>query len=145
LAFALYCIQFVIFAVTVGLEPHLSFRLLQIAIALTYLAAVLSVLLSSVRIMAPGNAILLSVSVLAGFFLCETALELQAPSQNITSAQQGLEWSGAALKSHPALGAIYIPYSEMRTYYPDNPRSYFKEEDAENRKWELRLLSGNLV
>ena len=47
------------------------------------------------------------------------------------------------MEPHPSLGAVYRPYSVLKTYYPDNPRGYFKEEDIRERKWQFNVNTGN--
>ncbi|MCI0560981.1 MAG: hypothetical protein MN733_21045, partial [Nitrososphaera sp.] len=145
LLLALYVGQLGIFVYQLaGTELQLSFRLLQVAITLTYLATVLAVLLGSVGVIRPENAILLSVSMAVALFLGEAGLELWASSQNNNSAPQGVEWAGV-MTSFPDGLVVYAPYSEIRGYYPDNPRGYFKEEDIVQSKWKLQSLEGNVA
>ena len=47
------------------------------------------------------------------------------------------------MEPHPELVAHYAPYSILKTYYPDNPRRYFKNEDARESKWRLRVNDDN--
>jgi hypothetical protein len=139
----LYCAQLVIMGANlINDEPPFSLRLLQVAILVTYFATLMSALLAGARIAAPANAILLSLSVAVGIFLSETALGLLSIQTDI--AASGPEWSGS-MDSHPDIGMVYIPHSEMKTYYPDNPRGYFEEEDNRQSKWRLKATSGNVA
>lgn len=137
----LYCGQLAIMVASlVSNEPPFSLRLLQVAIVVSYLAAVLSALLAGARIAAPTNAILLSFSIAVGIFISETALGLGSLEQDI--AASGPEWSGS-MDSDASLGMVYRPYSVMKTFYPDNPRGYFEEEDLRESKWRLKVTGGN--
>jgi lysophospholipase L1-like esterase len=132
-----FVVQFVIS------EPPPPLRLLQVAIAVSYLATVMSALLAGVRIVAPINAVLLSLSAAVGIFLGETVLELMhhsAPGNSVKAP----EWVGS-MEPHPTLGEVYRPYSVLKTYYPDNPRSYFQKEDVRGSKWSLRVAGGNIA
>jgi hypothetical protein len=139
----LYCGQFVIMGSNLAIaEPPYSLRLLQVAIVVTHLATVMAALLAGARIAAPTNAILLSFSVAAGIFISETALGLLPVQADM--AASGPEWSGS-MDSHPEIGMVYRPYSVMKTYYPDNPRGYFKKEDNRQFKWRLKATGGNVA
>jgi hypothetical protein len=140
----LYCAQLVIMGANlVNDEPPFSLRLLQVAILVTYFATVMSALLAGARITAPANAILLSFSVAVGIFVSETALGLLPIKADI--AASGPEWSAGSMDSHPEIGMVYSPHSEMKTYYPDNPRGYFEEEDNRHSKWRLKATGGNVA
>ena len=122
-------------------QPPWSFRLLTVAIALVYLAMALSMVLVSARVLT-SNAILLAFSVATGGFITEAALELQAPSQDMKSTTPIPEYSWR-MDPHPTLGQINPPYSHMATYYPGNPRNYFKQEDIEAVMWRLEVHDAN--
>jgi hypothetical protein len=134
-------VQFILFvAVLARTEPPFPCRLLQVAILVSYFTTATSALLAGTKIIAPINAILLSFSIAVGIFVAETTLELLLPP--VKSVSPGVEWSGK-MQPHSRLGMVYQPYSVMKTYYPDNPRGYFEEEDKEENKWQLRVAGGN--
>ncbi len=155
----LYCAQLAIFVVhLVGLEPPVSLRLLQVAIITAYLATVMTILLTIVRLAAPVHAILLSFSLWIAIFLCESALEFLSSSKNQKEPQGAVsaplwygnsdvshpDWVGG-MEFHPSLNFIYGPHSVVKTYYPDNPRGYFEEEDDRHSQWWLRVSIGNVA
>lgn len=143
LVLILYCGQLAIMVANlVSNEPPFSLRLLQVAIVVLYFATVLSALLAGARIAAPTNAILVSFSIAVGIFISETALGLGSLDEHI--AASGPEWSGS-MDSDASLGMVYRPYSVMKTYYPDNPRGYFEEEDFRESKWRLKATGGNVA
>jgi hypothetical protein len=159
LTLILYCAQLSIFAFyLVGLEPPVSLRLLQVAIATVYIATVMAVLLTISRIVTPVNAVLLSFSLWAGIFFCESALELLSSSKNQKEPEGAVsaplwygnnsvshpDWVGG-MEFHPSLNLVYGPYSIVKTYYPDNPRGYFEEEDVRHSQWWLRVSIGNVA
>ncbi len=124
----LYCAQLGIFIFTlIDSENPIAPRLVAVGVAVAYLATITSTLLAGVRIIVPIKAILLSFSLAMGIFLSETLLDFlseSAPGKPIISPR----WVGT-MEPHTALGAVYRPYSVLKTYYPDNPRGYFKEEN----------------
>lgn len=143
LVFFLFCIQFCIFGIKLAnSEPPCTFRLLQVAIVVMYFVSVIVILLAISRISALSNAILILVSFAVAYFLGEVGLELLSISKNKNPAKVVPEWSGT-METHPDLGFYYAPYSLMTTYYPDNPRGYFKEEDNREKKWRLQVQEGN--
>ncbi len=140
----LYCGQLGIFVVElIGVWPPFPLRILLVAIGTSYLATLMAVFLAGARVFAPANAILLSVSVWIGIFVSETALEFLVPRTDTKSVMAVPEWSGG-MELHPTLGMIYAPNSVVKTYYPDNMRGYFNEEDSRKRRWRLQVLAGNV-
>ena len=127
----------VVLATFVQAALPLSFRLLLVALALSYLATALTALFASVAIIDLHNAVLLCFSTAIGLFLCETALEL--PRFGHAHGPVGPEWVGDVSSPHPTLGTIYRPGSALKTYYPDNPRGYFETEDSRRATWALRV------
>jgi hypothetical protein len=141
----LYCGQLGIFAAEfIDAVPFFPLRILQVAIWTSYLATAMAALLAFTRIISPANAILVSLSVWTGVFISETALELLSPQTDARSAVSVPEWSGGML-SDPVLGLVYAPNSTVKTYYPDNPRGYFTEEDARLSRWRFQVLAGNVA
>jgi hypothetical protein len=118
----------------------ISPRLLYVAILVLYAATVVSVLLAGARILSPFKAIALSFSCAVAILLSETILDFLPHSPS----GKGPRWVGTA-EPHPTLGEVYRPYSALKTYYPDNPRGYFKEENNREVKWSLRVAGGNVA
>lgn len=118
-----------------------SLRLLQVSITVFYVATMLSVGLAVTRRVAGLNALALSFSLALGFVLCEILLGL--PMSGSSGQPEAVpRWVGP-FDPHPRLGVVYRPHSVLRTYYPDNARGYFKEEDDARAKWLLNLDAGN--
>jgi hypothetical protein len=145
-----FCVQLGIFVVKlVGTEPPFTYRLLQVAIVVTYFTTVMAILLAAFRGNVLTNTILLLISVAVVCFLGEAGLELLRISKdknhtelaNVKEARTEWKWSGWP-KPHPDLGFYYAPYSSLKIYYPDNPRGYFKEE-VNSEKWRLEKQEGN--
>jgi hypothetical protein len=111
-----------------------------VAIVLSYLATALTVILAGVVISDPINAVLMSFSIVAAIFVCETILEL--PAFREKEGPLGPEWVGQ-LAPHPRLGMVYPPNSVLKTYYPDDPRGYFEMEDQRVSRWGLRVAGGS--
>lgn len=139
-----FCVQLGIFVVKlVVTEPPFTFRLLQVAIVVTYFTTVMAILLAVFRVPALPNAILLLLSVAVACFLGEAGLELLRISKDKNPTKLVPEWSDT-METHPDLGFYYAPYSVLKTYYPDNPRGYFKEE-VNKEKWRLQNQEGNVA
>ena len=83
----------------------------------------------------------MALSIVVAIGLTEILLRLLRPP-TAPGAVSGPEWVGS-LAEHPELGVVYRPHSEMRTYYPDNPRGYFLQDDRRAGLWNLRLGTGN--
>jgi hypothetical protein len=83
----------------------------------------------------------LALSVVAAIGVAEVLLR-SFRDTSATHRISGPEWAGS-LAEHPDLGAVYRPHSEMRTYYPDNPRGYFLKDDRRAGLWNLRVGAGN--
>jgi hypothetical protein len=142
LVLILYSAQIGIFVVKfINTEPPFPFRLLQVAIILSYSAAVMSVLLTGLKVISPSRAVLLSFSLAIAILLCEIILGLlnYAPYRKTLGTT---EWVGQ-VDSHPSLGEVYAPYSTIKIYYPDNPRGYFEEEDSRESRWQLHVARDN--
>jgi len=135
----LFCLQIGVFLYKLFAVPPIpASRLLAVAILLVDSAAILSVLLSALGILAPPRAVLLAFLIAAGIFCGETVLQM---NQTPTSAE-ALQWSGP-LDSYPGIGTVYRPYSLLKTFYPDNPRGYFHEEDPRKATWWLHVSGGS--
>ena len=83
----------------------------------------------------------LALSIVAAIGLAELLLRLFRTAA-APAAISGPEWVGS-LAEHPELGVVYRPHSEMKAYYPDNPRGYFLKEDRRAGLWNLRLGAGS--
>lgn len=140
----LFCLQFLFFAVNYSrTETLFHFRLLQVGITVSYLATAMVLLLVIVKILSLQNALLLSFSIAVVFFFIELTLNfLHTSKDKDNTLFAGPEWSGK-MKPHPELVAHYAPYSVLKTYYPDNPRRYFRNKDAMESKWRLRVKNDN--
>lgn len=138
----LYLTQMIVFAIHLWhLNPPLTFRLLQVALVLFYAASIVMTLLVGLRILAAEKAILLSLSIALSFLVAESILGAMGRSANKEQMPLPL-WVGN-LAQHPTLGVTYIPYSTIRTFYPDNPRGYFEEARPGENQWWLRTAGGN--
>jgi hypothetical protein len=138
----LYSAQLGIFIVKfINTESPFLLRLLQVAIILSYAAAVTSVLLTGLRVFTPSRAVSLSFSLAIAILLCEIILGLpnHSPYRKILGTT---EWVGQ-VAFHPGLGEVYRPYSTIKIYYPDNPRGYFEEEDSRESRWWLHVARDN--
>ena len=143
LVIVFYCAQLGIFILAFADSAVLlGPRLVPVGVALSHFAIILCALLLATRIVAPINGVLLSLSIALGIFLGETMLQLRALSA--PGKMNGPEWVGV-MEPHPSLDAVYRPYSVLKTYYPDNPRDYFQEEDSRRIKWWLRVAAGNVA
>ena len=145
LVIILYCTQLGIFILNfTNQQPPFAFRLLQVAIALSYLATLISIFLAGIRIVAPINAILLMCSVAIGIFISEITLGfLVVP---VSDTPSGCKWEFEGLPEyHSSLGSVYRPYSTLKIYYPDNPRGYFEEDTKFNREWVSNLAAGSIA
>jgi hypothetical protein len=126
----LLLVQFGLFIANfAGTIPPFPLRLLQAGILLLYLAIVIAHLLAHTSLITPVHAFLAACSMAIGLFIVEAVQELPHFSPQSDAFNNRVEWS-AKFQSHPILGERYVPNSEFRTYYPNNPRGYFKIEDA---------------
>ena len=143
-AVILYCAQLGMFIFAlIDSENSVAPRLVAVAVAVAYLATIMSTLLAGVRIIVPVKAILLSFSLAMGIFLGETILELVFYSSSGNDLKTP-EWIGP-VETHPTLGVVYRPHSILKAYYPDNPRRYFEEEDGRESKQLLRVAGGGVA
>ncbi|MBL0171657.1 MAG: carbohydrate binding domain-containing protein [Gemmatimonadaceae bacterium] len=53
-----------------------------------------------------------------------------------------VEWVGTTMQDS-ALGVRFAPNTVVRTFYPNNPRGYFDEPDALQRRWVLQTHEGS--
>ena len=140
----LFCLQFLFFTVNYSrTEILFHFRLLQMGITVSYLATAMVLLLVVVKILSLRNAFLLSFSIAVVFFFIELTLNsLHTSEDKDNTVFVGPEWR-CKMEPHPELVAHYAPYSILKTYYPDNPRRYFKNEDARESKCRLFVKNDN--
>jgi hypothetical protein len=129
-------------AALISAPPPDQLPLLQIAIVLTGLATLLTALLSGLGLVRPVNATLLSLALGLALFLGETGIRLFAPPP--AGDDPVPIWSGRT-EPHPELGMTYVPHSQIVSYYPSNPRGYFKPEDPRAREWHLELQRGTVA
>lgn len=135
-------VQLAVFGIHLGrLQSPVSFRILQVAIALAYGATLLMILLTAIRILPLSKAILLSFSTAFAILTGESILGAIGYSP-VKEALPSPLWVGS-MQPHPDLGWIYTPHSTLKTYYPDNPRNYFREVDPRESLWWLRTDNGN--
>jgi hypothetical protein len=139
----LLLVQFGLFVIGLaGIEPPFPLRLLQVAILISYFVIFMATLLIGTRLIAPAHAFLVACATGMGVFIVEAVQEL--PRFSLQTAGGDVEWS-ASFQSHPVLGERYAANSEVKTYYPDNPRGYFKTEDPRKSKWRLNVHDGSLA
>ncbi|MCI0411908.1 SGNH/GDSL hydrolase family protein [bacterium] len=136
-----YCGQLGFFALKlIDNEPLVAPRLLTVVLLLFHVSIVLSALIGARRIVDNPKWILLPFLFFFGVLLMEAGakfLPKRAKSKPIAPS-----WS-AAPDFQPGLGSVYRPHSELKSYYPDNPRAYFKEVISGAEKWWLHTVSGN--
>ena len=139
----LLLVQFGLFVIGLaGTEPPFPLRLLQVAILISYFAIFMATLFTGTRLIAPAHTFLVACATGMSVFIVEAVQEL--PRFSLQTAGGDVEWS-ASFQSHPVLGERYAANSEIRTYYPDNPRGYFKTEDPRKSQWRLNVQDGSLA
>ncbi len=139
----LYGGQLAYFAVRlIDNEPLAAHRILTVVLLLFHASIVISVLIGARRIVENPRWILVPFLFLFGVLLLEAGTKFFPFPKRLKSKSGAPSWS-AAPDFHPGLGAIYRPHSELRSYYPDNPRGYFKEEILRARDWWIRTEPGN--
>jgi hypothetical protein len=127
--------QFSIFAYHLSTPSSVYLRLWQVGIGATYFLTLTAFLLVALRQTTTDKAFFIACSCAVGFLVVETfASQLVFPKPP--------EWSGE-VADHPELGMCYKPNSTIYTFYPDNPRGYFHQQDAKERMWHLQTTAGN--
>ncbi len=141
LLFVLLFVQFEIlwFTYREG-QPPSSLRLLEVGIITVYGATFVGCLLAWTKILRPLYAFLLVGFVSIGIFAFEISLEgAIEPKMNVAV---GDPEPSITVESHPSLGHYFKPYTVGKTFYPSNPRGYFKE-DIQGREWQFYVHEGN--
>ncbi len=123
----------------VGTAPQFPFRLWQVAILLGYAATLLAGLTSLMRMPAFQRAML---GWSAGAVLLLGAEAVIGGPDSFSPTLGQVEWAGTTIQDS-ALGARFAPNTMAKTLYPSNPRGYFDEPDALQRRWELAALEGS--
>jgi hypothetical protein len=129
-----------VFSIATDILP-LSYRLLQIAIILLYAIAGTAMLLFGCRIKQGANILLLVISLAVTLFAAEVGLGWVAARRAAlygAYAAEHVVWAGP-VATHPILGQYVLPYTTLRTYYPDNPRNYFVVEQPSKVQWTLSV------
>ena len=134
-------IQFELFILSYkGASPPSSLRLLQVGIITVYSATFVGYVLARMKILKPLDAFLLASLFSVVIFSLEAALEGEGQTKNIFSIAD-LEQSSTH-EAHPELGYYFKPNTMGKSYYPRNPRGYFKENIFAN-EWDLYVHKGN--
>jgi len=123
----------------IGVEVSHASRILEVAVVLIHLSIILSILLSYLRLRVSW-AIAVSVLIAVALFAAEASFD-RKPKPSYAHPP-GPKWSGN-LEGHPVLGMAYKPNSILKTFYPDNPRGYFKAQDLQVLKYWLRIAPGS--
>jgi hypothetical protein len=112
------------------LTPPYPLRSLHVATLLSLGAILLAALLRLIRVGDETRALLLAYSVALSLFLADALL----PSP----AREEPRWNLRTLHD-PPLRFRYRPNSIARTYYPDDPRGYFSNNDSGLSGWQLAV------
>jgi hypothetical protein len=120
--------------------PPFAFRLLAVAILTSNFSVAVTVILLLFRRIPPVEALLAACSAGMGLFIVEAIQEHPRFLPRPVAAHSEVKWA-VKYESHPVLGERYAPNTEIKTYYPDNPRGYFKAEDRERSLWWLSVHS----
>lgn len=115
----------------IGMAPLFAFRTWQVAILLGYVAALLAGLTAAVSPIAYRKALTVWGGVAGALLLTEAFIG--GPADFSPTAGK-VEWQGATVQDS-VLGPRFAPNSIVKTFYPDNPRGYFDEPDALQRRW----------
>jgi hypothetical protein len=116
--------------------PPYPDRLLHVAVAIVHAAVALLIAGRTIGWPPPGEAALLLGSIAVALLAVEAWLE---PDPDASAPV--VRWEGSLLPDS-VLGERYAPYSEMRTWFVDNPRDYFEAVDPRAATWRLATHRG---
>jgi hypothetical protein len=111
-------------------------RSLHVAALFAYGAVLLAAVLRLFRVGDEARTLLLSFCIAAPLFAADAWF---APPPGLSRPPQ---WHGPILMD-ATLGYRYLPNSTGRTYYPDNARGYFSDDDTSRNNWALESYEGS--
>ncbi len=120
----------------VRLSSPFPLRSLHVAVLLAYGAVLLAAALRLFRVGDEARALLLSFSIAVPLFAADA---LVAAPPRFSKPPQ---WQGRILQD-AHVGYRYLPNSNGRNYYPDNPRGYFSDNDSLRNSWALEIREGS--
>lgn len=121
-------------------SPNFPFRLFQLAILGSYLAALLAGALSLVGALDFRRAIVVCGAVMGLLVLAEGVVG--GPADFSPRPLGSVTWTTNPVPDSVA-GARFAPSSLVKSFYPDNPRGYFDEPNALQRRWTLQTFEGS--
>ena len=132
---AFYAVQFGMFAGNLAKAPSPPpLRLLQVAIAVSYLGAGLAAVLLTIPILGRAQAILLAFLLAAGLFTAEAVTDAPPPPpKSLTIPSQLIR----NMLPDPRLGGINPPNSTMTAYSQGNSKGSFHDQDLRESQWWL--------
>jgi hypothetical protein len=116
----------------------LEFRLLHLLTVLCHSAILLAGLVRLARLADDGRALLLGFSLAIAVFGVESYLG-RAP---MVLLPNGARWEVQNIPD-PDLEFRYAPHSTAKTFYPDNPRGYFENDDPRSVGWGMETHGGS--
>lgn len=136
------CAGFVVWHARTASVPF-DHRLLLLATLLVLATAVLHVMLLPLPWPRVPERLLMLSTLLLGLFGAEAVLGLAETDTEVPASgvMTGVRWEGTLLPDS-VLGERYAPYSQVATYYPDNPRGYFEVVDPRVAMWQLATHGG---
>lgn len=119
--------------------PVFPFRTWQLAILLGYSATLLGGLTSLTGAVTFRKALAGWGTVAGVLLLTEGAI---GGPEAFSPGKGKVEWVGTTVQDS-MLGEHFAPNTVVKTFYPDNPRGYFDEPDALQRRWALDAQEGS--
>ena len=123
----------------IATAPSFPVRMWQVAILVSYAATLLAAVTSLTGAVDFRRA--LNGWGAAAAVLLATEAVMGGPDDFSPTAGK-VEWVGTTVQDS-ALGARFAPNTVVKTFYPDNPRGYFDEPDALQRRWVLQSREGS--
>ncbi len=123
----------------VATAPLFVFRLWQVAVVLGYTAVLLAGLTAAIRRSAFKSAVVAFGAIGLALLTAEAAI---GGPDGFSPTVGRVEWVGPTVLDS-SLGLRFAPNTVARSLYPSNPRGYFDEPDALQRRWELAALENS--
>lgn len=120
-------------------SPLFVFRLWQVAIVLGYAAMLLAGVAAARRRSAFTSAVLVAGATAVVLLVMEAII---GGPEAFSPTVGRVEWVGPTVLDS-SLGVRFAPNTVARSLYPSNPRGYFDEPDALQRRWELAALENS--
>ncbi|MEQ1690961.1 MAG: carbohydrate binding domain-containing protein [Gemmatimonas sp.] len=119
--------------------PNFPFRIAQLTVLVGYVLILLSAAMSLVGATEFKRAFVGIGTAAALFVIAEGLI---GGRDDFAPNAGKVQWLGTVVQDS-AIGARFAPNSLIKSVYPDNPRGYFDEPDALQRRWLLETFEGS--